>query len=90
MSKASFQPCGPLTERTFGWEPPGADPTGLLGRRADGADLLQLRSQNRLLPSAAINEPLDERIEEFRDRMGQEPGYREKRRLKKQTRSSCC
>lgn len=88
LSAASFRPCGPLTEKTSGWEPPGADPAGLLGRRLDGADLLQLRSQSRLLPSAAINEALEERIEEFRDRMGQEPSHREKRRLKEQTRDS--
>ena len=88
LSTASFRPCGPLTEKTSGWEPPGADPAGLLSRRLDGADLLQLRSQSRLLPAAAINEALDERIEEFRDRMGQEPGRREKRRLKEQTRDS--
>ena len=88
LSTASFRPCGPLTEETSGWEPPGADPAGPLGRRLGGADLLQLRSQSRLLPSAAINEALDERIEEIRDRMGQEPGHREKRRLKEQTRDS--
>jgi recombination associated protein RdgC len=88
LSTASFKPCGPLTEKTSGWEAPGADPTGPLGRRVDGADLLQLRTQNRLLPAAAINEALDERIEEFRDRMGHEPSRREKRKLKEQTRDS--
>ena len=75
LSTAGFRPCGPLTEKISGWEPPGAD-------------LLQLRSQSRLLPAAAINEALDERIDEFRDRMGQEPSRREKRRLKEQTRDS--
>lgn len=88
LSAVSFAPCGPLTEKTSGWEPPGADPAGLLGRRLDGADLLQLRSQSRLLPAAAINEALEERIDEFRERMGQEPGRREKQRLKEQTRDS--
>ena len=62
LPTASFRPCGPLTENTPGWEPPGADPTGALGRRLDGADLLQLRSQSRLLPADALNEALDERI----------------------------
>jgi recombination associated protein RdgC len=88
LSTAGFRPCGPLTEKISGWEPPGADPAGPLGRRLDGADLLQLRTQSRLLPSAAINEALEERIEEFRDRMGQEPGRRERRRLKEQTRDN--
>ena len=66
LSTASFGPCGPLTEKTSGWEPPGADPASPLGRRLDGADLLQLRSQSRLLPTAAINEALEDRIEEYR------------------------
>ena len=88
LSTASFKPCGPLTETISGWEAPGVDPTGPLCRRVDGADLLQLRTQNRLLPAAAINEALDERIEEFRDRMGHEPSRREKRHLKEQTRDS--
>ena len=88
LSTASFKPCGPLTEKVSGWEPPSADPTGPFGRRVDGADLLQLRSQSRLLPAAAVNEALEARIEEYRERMGQEPGRREKRRLKELTRDS--
>ena len=88
LSAASFKPCGPLTEKVSGWEPPGADPASPFGRRVDGADLLQLRSQSRLLPVAAVNEAVEARIEEFRDRMGQEPSRREKRRLKEQTRDS--
>jgi recombination associated protein RdgC len=88
LSSASFKPCGPLTEKVSGWEPPSADPAGPLGRRVDGADLLQLRSQSRLLPAAAINEALEARVEEYRDRMGQEPSRREKRRLKELTRDS--
>jgi len=86
LSGARFEPCGPLTEKTSGWEPPSADPSGSFSRRVAGADLLQLRSQNRLLPAAAINEALETRLEEFRERMAQEPGRREKRRLKDQTR----
>ena len=86
LSAASFEPCGPLTEKTSGWESPNADPAGALCRRVGGADLLQLRSQSRLLPAAAINEALETRLHEYRDRMAQEPGRRERRRLKDQTR----
>jgi len=88
LARASFKPCGPLTERVSGWEPPGADPAGPFGRRVDGADLLQLRSQSRLLPAAAVNEALEARIEEYRNRMSQAPGRREKQRLKELTRDS--
>ena len=88
LSTASFRPCGPITEKASGWETPGADPAGPFGRRVAGADLLQLRSQSRLLPAAAVNEALETRIEEYRDRMGEEPTHREKRRLKELTRDS--
>jgi recombination associated protein RdgC len=86
LAAAGFTPCGPLTEKTSGFEPPAEDGAGLLCRRVGGADLIQLRIQSRVLPTAAINEALDERIEEYRDRMGEPPGRREKRRLKAETR----
>jgi recombination associated protein RdgC len=88
LSASSFTPCGPMVEKVSGWESPSVDPTGAFSRRVDGADLLQLRSQSRLLPAAAINEALEARIEEYRERMGQEPGNREKRRLKELTRDN--
>jgi recombination associated protein RdgC len=88
LSKAGFQSCGPLTEKTSGWEPPVADTGGALCRRVGGAELLQLRSQSRLLPAAAVNEALEARLDEYRERMGQAPSRRERRRLKEQTRDN--
>ena len=55
-------------------------------RRLNGADLMRLRSQSRVLPAAAINEELAQRIDDYRRRMGEEPNAREKRRLKAETR----
>lgn len=86
LAKAAFEPCGPLTERSSGWMPVFADAGDSLARRVNGADLLKLRSQSRVLPPAAINEELENRIEEFRTRMGESPSPREKRRLKAETR----
>lgn len=86
LSTAAFRPCGSYSERSSGWEPPTGDQDGMLSRRVDGADLMRLRSQTRLLPAAAIDEALEERLDEYRERMQQEPGRREKRRLKEQTR----
>jgi len=88
LSKAGFSPCGPLTEKSSGWV--GIDPTdednGLLARRLNGAELLKLRTQSRVLPPAVVNEVLQERVEEYRSRMDESPGRREKRRLKAETR----
>jgi recombination associated protein RdgC len=88
LADGRFTPCGPLTERSSGWEPPVDDLAGRLCRSVAGADLLQLRTQSRLLPAAAINEALELRIAEYRERMGEKPGRREKRRMKLETRDN--
>ena len=81
-----FQPCGSLSERSAGWESPEPviegreDPP--LARRVAGADLLQLRHQTRVLPPAAVNEALSERLSQFQARTGRLPGRKEKRDLK--------
>lgn len=86
LLRVPFRPCGPLTERSSGWEPPVPEAPSLLARRVAGADLLRLRSQVRVLPTAALNEALEARLEEYRQRTQEEPSRRTKRQLKDQTR----
>jgi len=86
LGEAVFAPCGPLTERSSGFEPVRPDVSDSLVRRLAGADLLKLRSQSRILPAAAVSEALEARLDDDRRRMGEEPGAREKRRLKAETR----
>lgn len=86
LEKAGFEPCGPLTERSSGWVAVDPDNSDLLARRLNGADLMKLRSQSRVLPPSVINEELETRIEEFRQRMQEAPNPREKRRLKAEAR----
>lgn len=86
LSKNAWTPCGSFSERSAGWEAPGIGEDALLCRRLNGADLMQLRTQSRLLPAAAIKEVLEERVVEFRSRMGQEPSRAELRNLKEETR----
>ena len=86
LSNAAFQPCGPLTERSSGFMPVYAETSDDLARRVNGADLIKLRSQSRVLPAAVINEELEQRIEEYRGRMQEAPSQREKRRMKAEAR----
>ena len=86
LEKAAFEACGPLTERSSGWVPIDPDTSDLLARRVNGADLIRLRSQSRVLPASVVNEELETRIEEFRQRMQEPPGPRERRRLKAEAR----
>jgi recombination associated protein RdgC len=88
LAKVVFTPCGPLTEKSYGWEAPVETAEGRLCRSVGGADIVQLRTQSRLLPTAAINEAVEQRIAEFRERMGELPGPRERRRLKLETRDN--
>ncbi len=86
LETAAFEPCGPFTERSSGWVPVDTDTSDSLARRVNGADLFRLRSQSRVLPHAVINEELEARIEEYRERMQEPPPPREKRRLKAEAR----
>jgi len=86
LEQAGFEPCGPLTERSSGWVAIDPDTSELLARRVNGADLIRLRSQSRVLPAAVINEEHEVRIEEYRKRMQEAPTPREKRRLKAEAR----
>lgn len=85
LAEQSFVPCGAYSEKSGGWEPPAPE-TGIFCRRLAGADLLQLRTQTRVLPAAAVKEALEARVAEYRERMAQEPPRSELRKLKEQTR----
>ena len=56
LTAAAFKPCGSYTERSSGFEPPTGVDDAPLARRVAGADLLRLRNQTRVLPTAAVNE----------------------------------
>jgi recombination associated protein RdgC len=86
LAAAAFKPCGSYTERSAGFEPPAGERVSSLARRVGGADLIQVRNQVRVLPMAAVNEALEVRLAEYRERMQEEPGRRTKRKLKEQTR----
>ncbi len=86
LETAAFIPCGPLTERSNGFEAVIPDAGEQLARRINGADLMCVRSQSRILPAAAINEELDARIAAYTERMQAAPNTREKRRLKAEAR----
>jgi recombination associated protein RdgC len=86
LSENPFSPCGPYSERTAGWEAPAEYEAAPLCRRLNGADLLQLRTQSRVLPVAAIKEALGEKVIEYRARMEQDPPRSELRRLREETR----
>lgn len=88
LSENEFSPCGSFSERSAGWEALTHGEDAPLCRRLNGADLLQLRTQSRVLPLAAVKEALEERVVEFRSRMELEPTGGELRRLREETRDT--
>lgn len=86
LAGSAFKPCGPLTERSSGWIAIDPDNDEMLARRVNGADLMKLRSQSRVLPHAAIAEELENRFEDYEARMQEKPSASEKRRMKAETR----
>jgi len=82
LQNIPFKPCGSFTERSAGWEAPVSELPDSLARRLAGADLIRLRSQTRLLPAAAVNEALEERLSEFSARVERVASRKEKRDLK--------
>jgi recombination associated protein RdgC len=82
LANVPFKPCGSYAERSAGWEAPVAELPDALARRVAGADVIRLRSQSRLLPAAAVNELLDDRVAEFSARVERPPSRKEKRELK--------
>lgn len=86
LDGSAFRPCGPLTERSSGWVPIDSGNGETLARRVNGADLIKLRSQSRVLPASVINEELETRLDDYRARMNENPSASEKRRLKAETR----
>lgn len=85
LAENAFSPCGAYSERSAGWEAPADFDGAPLCRRLNGADLLQLRTQSRVLPVAAIKEAMADKVTEYRSRMAQEPPRSELRRLREET-----
>ncbi len=85
LAENAFSPCGAYSERSAGWEAPADYDGAPLCRRLNGADLLQLRTQSRVLPVAAIKEAMADKVVEYRSRMVQEPPRSELRRLREET-----
>jgi recombination associated protein RdgC len=84
LSTAAFKPCPAYSEKSIGFEPPIAILEDLLCRRLSGVDLIQLRYQTRLLPTAVIKEALGERVVEFERRTTRAPSRAEKREFKEE------
>jgi recombination associated protein RdgC len=79
-----FRPCGPLETATMGWSAPLGDGSTALVHAVSGCFLVCSRKQERLLPSSAVAEALDERVSELENAEARDVGRAERRRLREQ------
>lgn len=82
LATRRFRPCGPVETATMGWSAPLGDDTSALVHGVGACLLLCMRKQERLLPSAAVAEALDERVAEIEGGEARDVGRAERRRLK--------
>lgn len=77
-----LKPCGPLEQRSQGFVspyPPGHEQLQHIG---NNAALIELGTQERVLPSAVVRQALRERIDAYRSKMNRTPGKRVREQLK--------
>lgn len=86
LERNAFTGVGPYSEKSAGWEPVAPEAAPLLCRRLQGTDLLQLRTQSRVLPAAAVRETLSERVDAYRERTAESPSRAEIRKLREEVR----
>ncbi len=79
-----FRPCGPVEVATLGWSAPLGEDTAALVHGVGGCLLLCMRKQERLLPSAAVAEAVDERIVEIEATEARDISRAERRALREQ------
>ncbi len=77
-----FQPCGKLDLIKYGWTSPLGRTGKLLSHTALGATIFCAKRQEKVLPSAAVNEALENKIYEIREAEGRPVGRKERMALK--------
>ncbi len=84
LAQYAFQPCPSHQPSSAGWAPPLGRKGRDLVHAAAGRLLLCLRTEEKVLPAAVLNQMVDERSAELEDRRRQPVRRREKQELREQ------
>ena len=82
LPDAALKPVGPLELSSRGFVSPFGRGDEALSHRVGDCVLLTLGAEDKLLPSAVVNEALAQKLDALREREGRNPGGRERKRLK--------
>ena len=82
LAAQMFQPCGKSEASRVGWVSPVGRDSELLSHTLGDCVMLCLRKEERLLPSAVVNEAVQEKIDEIEDAQDRKVYRKEKLQLK--------
>ena len=82
LEALSFRPCGLHEEFTFGWTPPLGKTAQQLVHHTNGYMMLCLKKEERVLPSAVVNELVQEKISEKEELQGRKLSKKERTEVK--------
>ena len=82
LEALSFRPCGLHEEFTFGWTPPLGKTAQQLVHNTNGYMMLCLKKDERVLPSAVVNELVQEKISEKEELQGRKLSKKERTEVK--------
>lgn len=81
LASMAFQPCGNMDMQSRGWLAPRGEDSALVHVQKDQM-LIALGVEQKLLPSAIINQYAQERAEEIEEQQGYRPGRKQLREIR--------
>ncbi len=82
LAEHELRPCGPLELQTRGWVSPYGRGESMLALEQGKLALMALGGEDKLLPTAVINQHIAEKVDEIEKQRGRPVGARERRKLK--------
>lgn len=82
LQEQAFSPCGNHDFSRYGWVPPLGRDSEMLTHSANGYIMICARKQEKILPPAAVNEQVEEKVQELESNQGRSVYRKEKRNIK--------
>lgn len=82
LAEHALRPCGPLELQTRGWVSPYGRDAGAMVTTVGDCHLMALGGEDKILPTAVINQHIAEKVAELEKERGRPVGARERRKLK--------
>jgi recombination associated protein RdgC len=82
LQEQAFSPCDRHDFARYGWEPPLGRNGEMLTHSANGCIMICARKQEKILPPAAINEQVEEKVLELEANQGRSVYRKEKRNIR--------